>query len=111
MNQNRLFVGNLSYQTADNDLQDYFAQAGTVTSVNVMFDKMTGKSRGFAFIEFATPEEANKAVEQFHNKEFQGRALTVNIAKPREERGGGGGGQRWGNGRGNGDREFRRERR
>jgi RNA recognition motif-containing protein len=110
MNQNRLFVGNLSYQTADNDLQDYFAQAGVVTSVNVMFDKMTGKSRGFAFIEFATPEEANKAVEQFHNKEFQGRALTVNIAKPREERSGGGGGQRWGNGRGNGDREFRRDR-
>jgi cold-inducible RNA-binding protein len=110
MNQNRLFVGNLSYQTADNDLQDYFAQAGAVTSVNVMFDKMTGKSRGFAFIEFATPEEANKAVEQFHNKEFQGRALTVNIAKPREERGGGGGGQRWGNGRGNGEREFRRDR-
>lgn len=110
MNQNRLFVGNLSYQTADTDLQDYFAQAGAVTSVNVMFDKMTGKSRGFAFVEFATSEEANKAVEQFHNKEFQGRALTVNIARPREERGGGGGGgQRWGNGRGNG--EGRRERR
>jgi cold-inducible RNA-binding protein len=109
MNQNRLFVGNLSYQTADTDLQDYFSQAGAVTSVNVMFDKMTGKSRGFAFIEFATPEEANQAVEQFHNKEFQGRALTVNIARPREERGGGGGGQRWGNGRSNG--EGRRERR
>jgi len=108
MNQNRLFVGNLSYQTADTDLQDYFSQAGAVTSVNVMFDKVTGKSRGFAFIEFATPAEANKAVEQFHNKEFQGRALTVNIARPREERGGGGG-QRWGNGRGNG--EGRRERR
>lgn len=108
MNQNRLFVGNLSYQTADNDLQDYFSQAGAVTSVNVMFDKMTGKSRGFAFVEFATPEEANKAVEQFHNKEFQGRALTVNIARPREERGGGG--ARWGgNGRGSG--EGRRERR
>ena len=107
MNQNRLFVGNLSYQTADNDLQDYFSQAGAVTSVNVMFDKMTGKSRGFAFVEFATFEEANKAVEQFHNKEFQGRALTVNIARPREERTGGGG-QRWGgNGRGNG--EGRRE--
>ena len=109
MNQNRLFVGNLSYQTADTDLQDYFAQAGAVTSVNVMFDKMTGKSRGFAFVEFATSEEANKAVEQFHNKEFQGRALTVNIARPREERGGSGGGQRRGNGGGNG--EGRRERR
>jgi cold-inducible RNA-binding protein len=86
MNQNRLFVGNLSYQTMENDLQDYFAQAGAVTSVNLMLDKMTGKSRGFAFIEFSTPEEANKAVEQFHNKEFQGRALTVNVARPREER-------------------------
>ena len=70
----------------ENDLQEYFAQAGVVTSVNLMLDKMTGKSRGFAFVEFATPEEANKAVEQFHNKEFQGRSLTVNIAKPREER-------------------------
>jgi cold-inducible RNA-binding protein len=108
MNQNRLFVGNLSYQTADTDLQDYFSQVGVVTSVNVMFDKMTGKSRGFAFVEFSTPEEANKAVEQFHNKDFQGRALTVNIARPREERGGGG--SRWeGGGRGNG--EGRRERR
>jgi cold-inducible RNA-binding protein len=86
MNQNRLFVGNLSYQTMENDLQDYFAQAGDVTSVNLMLDKVTGKSRGFAFVEYATPEEANKAVEQFHNKEFQGRALTVNIARPREER-------------------------
>ena len=86
MNQNRLFVGNLSYKTMENDLQDYFAQAGAVTSVNLMMDKVTGKSRGFAFIEFATSEEANKAVEQFHNKEFQGRALTVNVARPREER-------------------------
>jgi len=86
MNQNRLFVGNLAYQTAENDLQDYFAQAGLVTSVNVMFDKVTGKSRGFAFVEYSTPEEAVKAVEEFHNKEFQGRQLTVNIARPREER-------------------------
>ena len=85
MNQNRLLVGNLSYQTMENDLQDYFSQVGVVTSVNLMLDKMTGKSRGFAFVEFATSEEANKAVEQFHNKEFQGRALTVNIARPREE--------------------------
>ena len=86
MNQNRLFVGNLSYQTMENDLQDYFSQAGVVTSVNLMLDKVTGKSRGFAFVEFATAEEANKAVEQFQNKEFQGRTLTVNIARPREER-------------------------
>lgn len=86
MNPNRLFVGNLSYQTGENDLQDLFAQAGSVTSVNLMMDKVTGKSRGFAFIEFGTAEEANRAVEQFHNKEFQGRQMTVNIARPREER-------------------------
>ncbi len=86
MNQNRLFVGNLSYQTMENDLQDYFSQAGVVTSVNLMLDKVTGKSRGFAFVEFSTAEEATKAVEQFHNKEFQGRTLTVNVARPREER-------------------------
>src|SRR5512147_3221510 len=92
MNPNRLFVGNLSYQTMENDLQDFFSQAGVVTSVNLMLDKVTGKSRGFAFVEFATAEEANKAVEQFHNKEFQGRTLTVNVARPREER------PRWGGG-------------
>jgi cold-inducible RNA-binding protein len=86
MNQNRLFVGNLSFQTMENDLQDYFSQAGVVTSVNLMMDKMSGKSRGFAFVELATPEEAAKAVEQFHGKDFQGRALTVNIARPREDR-------------------------
>jgi len=86
MNQNRLFVGNLSYQTMENDLQEYFSQVGVVTSVNLMLDKVTGKSRGFAFVELATPEEAAKAVEQFHGKDFQGRALTVNVARPREER-------------------------
>lgn len=86
MSQARLFVGNLSYQTGENDLQDYFAQAGTIKSVNLMMDKITGKSRGFAFVEFSTPEEAQKAIEQFHNKDFQGRAITVNVARPREER-------------------------
>jgi RNA recognition motif-containing protein len=86
MNPNKLFVGNLSYRTMENDLQDYFAQAGAVTSVSLMLDKVTGKSRGFAFVEFATAEEAAKAVEQFHDKEFQGRTLTVNVARPREER-------------------------
>src|SRR5438552_12070662 len=101
MNESRLFVGNLSYQTMENDLQEYFSQAGVVTSVNLMLDKFTGKSRGFAFIEFSTSEEANKAVEMFHGKDLQGRALTVNIARPREERaprpgGGGGGGYRGG---------------
>src|SRR5258705_2673554 len=103
MNQTRLFVGNLSYQTMENDLQEFFSKAGVVTAVNLMLDKFTGKSRGFAFIEFSTSEEANKAVEMFHGKDLQGRALTVNIARPREERaprsgggGGGGGGYRGG---------------
>lgn len=86
-NPSRLFVGNLSYRTLENDLQDYFSQAGAVTSVSIMFDKFTGRSRGFAFVEYATSEEANRAVEMFHNKDFQGRSLTVNIARPREERG------------------------
>ena len=86
MSESRLFVGNLSFQTMENDLQDYFSQAGVISSVNLMLDKFTGKSRGFAFIEYSSPGEATKAVEMFHNKEFQGRPLTVNIARPREER-------------------------
>src|SRR5260221_14303265 len=86
MSESRLFVGNLSYQTMENDLQEYFSQAGVVSSVNLMLDKFTGKSRGFAFVEYSTTEEANKAVEMFHSKDFQGRALTVNIARPKEER-------------------------
>ncbi|HEU0040089.1 MAG TPA: RNA-binding protein [Verrucomicrobiae bacterium] len=111
MNESRLFVGNLSYQTMENDLQEYFSQAGVVTSVNLMLDKFTGKSRGFAFIEFSTSEEANKAVEMFHGKDLQGRALTVNIARPREERapraGGGGGGGGYRGGREGGGRRER----
>ena len=86
MNEAKLFVGNLSYQTRENDLQDYFSQAGSVASVNLMMDKFTGKSRGFAFLEYATPEEAAKAIEMFHRKDFQGRPLTVNVARPKEER-------------------------
>ena len=86
MSESRLFVGNLSYQTMENDLQDYFAQAGVVSSVNLMLDKFTGKSRGFAFVEYTDPADATKAVEMFHGKEFQGRELTVNIARPREDR-------------------------
>ncbi len=88
MSESRLFVGNLAYQTMENDLQEYFSQAGVVSSVNLMLDKFTGKSRGFAFVEYSTPAEANKAVEMFHGKEFQGRALTVNIARPKEDQGG-----------------------
>ena len=86
MNPTRLFVGNLSYQTMEQDLTDFFSQAGSVTSVSLMFDKFTGKSRGFAFVELSSPDEANKAVEMFNGKELQGRQLTVNIARPREDR-------------------------
>jgi RNA recognition motif-containing protein len=86
MNDNRLFVGNLSFQTGDKDLRDYLAAAGTVSSVSVVMDKFTGRSRGFAFVEMGSGDEAGKAVEMFHGKEFQGRALTVNIARPREDR-------------------------
>jgi cold-inducible RNA-binding protein len=85
-NLTRLFVGNLSYRTLETDLQDHFSQAGVVTSVNIMYDKFTGRSRGFAFVEFATADEAIRAVELFQGQEFQGRPLTVNIARPREER-------------------------
>jgi len=91
----------------ENDLQDYFSQAGVVSSVNLMMDKFTGKSRGFAFVEYSSPTEANKAVEMFHNKDFQGRALTVNIARPREDRPP----MRSGGGYRDRDREDRRERR
>jgi cold-inducible RNA-binding protein len=122
MSQARLFVGNLSFQTGENDLQDHFAQAGAVNSCNLMMDKMTGRSRGFAFIEFSTPDEAQKAIEMFHDKDFQGRKITVNVARPREERpprersdrgggggyGGGGGERRGGYDRGGGGE--RRER-
>ena len=113
MNPTRLFVGNLSFQTLEQDIQDHFSQAGSVTSVNLMFDKFTGKSRGFAFVELASPEEANKAVEMFNGKELQGRALTVNVARPREERArpaGGGGGYRGGGGGRDRDGGGRRER-
>lgn len=91
----KLFVGNLSFKTTENDLQDAFAAHGTVVETNLMMDRMTGRPRGFAFVTMSTPEEAQKAIDALHGKEFDGRALTVNIARPREERppGGGGGGR------------------
>jgi RNA recognition motif-containing protein len=82
MNPTRRFVGNLSYQTVENDLQDYFAQTGAVTSVNLMLDKAAGKSRGFAFVEFADADAAQRVIEQLHSKEFQGRQLTINKYRP-----------------------------
>ncbi len=103
----KLFVGNLTFTATENDLQDHFAQAGVVVSVNVMQDRTTGRSRGFAFIEMASQQDAENAISMFHEKDFQGRALTVNEARPREERpsgGGGGGGYRGGGGGGGGER-------
>ena len=99
----KLFVGNLPFTTTENDLQDHFAQAGAVMAVNIMQDRATGRSRGFAFVEMASQEEATKAISMFHEQEFQGRALTVNEARPREDRPqGGGGGYRGGRGGGGG---------
>jgi len=86
MSETRLFVGNLPFRTLENELLDHFSQAGVVSSVQVVFDKATGRSRGFAFVEYTTAEDAHKAVEMFHGQDFQGRALTVNIARPREDR-------------------------
>lgn len=102
---NKLFVGNLSFNTTENDLQDAFAAFGTVTEANLMMDRETGRPRGFGFVTMSTPEEAAKAVEGLNGKSVDGRALTVNIARPREERppGGGGGGRRpYGGGGGGG---------
>ncbi len=88
----KLFVGNLSFDTTENDLQDAFAAHGTVTEANLMMDRATGRPRGFAFITMGTPEEAQKAIDALNGSSLGGRALTVNVAKPREERSGGGGG-------------------
>src|SRR5919198_4473441 len=97
----KLYVGNLAFQTTSEDLQELFAQAGTVESASVVEDRMTGRSRGFAFVEMSTPEEAAAAIEAFNGKDFGGRNLTVNEAKPRTDRGGGGRGG-YGGGRGGG---------
>lgn len=82
----RLYVGNLSFNTTEDALRGLFAQAGTVTSCNVIMDRFTNKSRGFAFVEMASQEEATKAVSQLNGKELDGRMLKVNEARPREER-------------------------
>jgi len=91
---NKLFVGNLSFNTTENDLHDAFAAHGTVVEANLMMDRMSGRPRGFGFVTMSTPEEAQKAIEALNGKEIDGRALTVNVARPREERPGGGGGGR-----------------
>ena len=91
---NKLFVGNLSFETTENDLQDAFAAHGTVVETNLMMDRATGRPRGFGFITMSTPEEAQKAIAALNGSQLGGRALTVNVAKPREERAPGGGGRR-----------------
>ena len=93
----KLYVGNLSFQTTSGELQELFAQAGTVESASVVEDRDTGQSRGFGFVEMASREEGEAAIQQLNGKEVGGRALNVNEAKPREDRGGRGGG---GGGRG-----------
>jgi cold-inducible RNA-binding protein len=90
---NKLYVGNLAFTTSSQDLQELFAAAGTVESASVVEDRDTGRSRGFGFVEMSSQEEATKAIEQFNGKEVNGRSLTVNEAKPRENRAGGGGGR------------------
>ena len=108
----KLYVGNLSFDTTENDLRRLFEAFGTVTSCNLIMDKMTDKSRGFAFVELSSPAEAAKAIAEMNGKDVGGRALTVNEAKPREDRprggggfgGGGGGGYGGGGGGGRRDR-------
>jgi cold-inducible RNA-binding protein len=94
---NKLFVGNLSFNTTENDLQDAFAAHGTVLEANLMTDRATGRARGFGFVTMSTDEEAQKAMAALNGANMDGRNLTVNIARPREE--GGGGGRRFGGGR------------
>ncbi len=95
----KLYVGNLSFQTSSEELQQLFSQAGTVESASVVEDRDTGRSRGFGFVEMASKEEGEKAIQQFNGTDLNGRNLTVNEARPREDRGGRGGG---GGGRGGG---------
>ena len=103
----KLYVGNLSYGTTDSDLQRMFEEFGSVESVQVITDRETGRSKGFAFVEMANGQEAQAAIDALNGKDMDGRALTVNEAKPREDRGGGGrGGYGGGGGRSGGGRRY-----
>ena len=90
--ENRLYVGNLPFSATDEELKQAFSAHGTVTEVAIISDRVTGRSRGFAFVTMSSPDEANAAVTGMHGKDFGGRNLTVNVARPRDERGPGGGG-------------------
>jgi cold-inducible RNA-binding protein len=101
----KLYVGNLSFDATENEIQDMFAAAGPVSEVNLIVDRMTNRSRGFAFVTMGSPEAAQAAIQQFNGKNINGRDLTVNEARPREEggrSGGGGGGRGFGGGGGGG---------
>src|ERR1041385_4648369 len=105
---NKLFVGNLSFDITENDLQDAFAAFGSVTEANLMMDRTTNRPRGFGFVTMSSAEEAQKAIEGLNGKDFKGGALPVDVARPREERsGGGGGGRRFGGGGGGGGGGYR----
>ena len=100
MSNSKIFVGNLSFNTTENDLQDMFAAHGSVVEANLMMDRVSGRPRGFGFVTMSTPEEAEAAISALNARNIDGRALTVNVAKPREERSGSGGGN------GGGRREY-----
>lgn len=111
----KLYVGNLSYKSTEEELQRHFAQAGKVTSASIIKDRDTGRSKGFGFVEMETDSEAQQAINMFNGKQFQDRALTVNLARPREERSGGdrpprqgGGGNRYNDRYSDRDRDHRR---
>jgi RNA recognition motif-containing protein len=101
---NKLYVGNLSFRVTSEDLQEYFAAAGTVESANVVFDRETGRSRGFGFVEMASESDANAAIAQFNGQEYDGRNMVVNEARPREDSRGGGAGRGRSNSYGGGER-------
>jgi cold-inducible RNA-binding protein len=105
---NKLFVGNLSFNVTENDLNDAFAAFGTVTETNLMMDRATGRPRGFGFVTMSSDEEAQKAIAAMNGKELDGRAITVNVARPREERSGGnsGGRRAYGGGGGGGRNRY-----
>jgi RNA recognition motif-containing protein len=109
----RLYVGNLSFNTTEGDLQRHFEQAGTVVDCTLIVDKFTSRSKGFGFVEMGSQEDADNAINMFNGQDMDGRPLTVNEARPREDRGGGGGGggrRDYGGGGGGGGRGGRRDR-